>query len=90
MNIDPTEQLRRDRIAQLNNDLTDAQYVKLNVFRELESRYGKIWDRQGLKQDFTVLGFLAPYVMVREKATGKKGSLEFIHSPRFYFNWQED
>jgi hypothetical protein len=90
MNTDPTEQLRRDRIAQLNNQLTDAQQHELDVCREMENRYGKVWDTEGLRQDFEVLGFMAPFVVVREKATGKKGSLEFLHSPRMYFNWQED
>jgi hypothetical protein len=33
---------------------------------------------------------MAPLVVVRERATGKKGSLEFTHNPRAYFNWVED
>jgi hypothetical protein len=37
-----------------------------------------------------VIGFAAPLIVVKERKTGKLGSLEFQHSPRFYFNWQED
>ena len=36
-----------------------------------------------------VLGFLAPFVVVRRKSDGRKGSLTFSHSPRFYFSFRE-
>jgi hypothetical protein len=29
-------------------------------------------------------------VVVKRKSDGKKGSLEFTHSPRVYFNFVED
>jgi hypothetical protein len=29
-------------------------------------------------------------VVARRRDTGVKGSLEFTHSPRVYFNWQPD
>jgi hypothetical protein len=52
---------------------------------------GQTWDKEQLQQDFEVLGFLAPYVVVRRKSDGQKGSLEFRHSsPRIYFNFQAD
>jgi hypothetical protein len=35
------------------------------------------------------MGFAAPYVVVRRKSDGVKGSLEFTHHPRVYFNFQE-
>jgi len=50
----------------------------------------KRWDTQELARDFEVIGFLAPFVAVRRKADGVKGSLEFTHSPRWYFNFVED
>jgi hypothetical protein len=31
---------------------------------------------------------MAPLVVVKRKADGKKGSLEFQGSPRFYFNFE--
>jgi hypothetical protein len=37
-----------------------------------------------------VHSFLAPFVVVTEKATGEKGTLEFTHMPRFYFNFIAD
>ena len=38
---------------------------------------------------FEAIGFLAPIIVVRRRSDGKKGSLEFQHWPRFYFNFQE-
>jgi hypothetical protein len=90
---DDTEQYRRARSVELNSEgfqLTKEMENELAVIRELEARYGTVWDTQGLRQDFEVIGFLAPYVIVRRKSDGAKGSLEFIHSPRAYFNWQAD
>jgi hypothetical protein len=34
-----------------------------------------------------VIGFMAPLVVVRRRSDGKKGSLEFQHSPRHYFGF---
>lgn len=51
---------------------------------------GPIWDTGGLQADFEVIGFAAPFVVVRRKADGKTGSLKFAHQPRYYFGWQED
>lgn len=47
-----------------------------------------IWGTDELKADFTVEGFMAPFVVVRRKADGVRGSLCFTHDPRFYFNFE--
>jgi hypothetical protein len=47
------------------------------------------WNTEELQRDFEVLGFSAPFVVVKRKSDGKKGSLQFQHSPRIYFHWQE-
>ena len=39
---------------------------------------------------FAVEGFLAPYVVVRRKSDGVRGTLTFQHSPRFYFDFAAD
>lgn len=51
---------------------------------------GQEWDTAALQQDFDVLGFSAPFVVVRRKSDGVKGTLEFKHSPRIYFGFQAD
>ena len=48
------------------------------------------WDSEELREAFEVIGFAAPFVCVRRKSDGKLGTLEFTHSPRYYFNFVED
>jgi hypothetical protein len=79
---DPTEPLRRARQAQLNAEAADRA--------TLEARHGHVWDTGELARDFEVLGFLAPYVVVRRRTDGRLGSLEFQHCPRLYFHFQLD
>jgi len=57
---------------------------------ELIEIYGQVWDTKELQQDFNVIGFMAPYVVVIRKSDKKKGSLVFQHYPRFYFGFVED
>lgn len=57
---------------------------------DLETRYGQVWNTNELTEDFEVLGFTAPFVMVRRKSSNKRGSLMFQHSPRFYFSFSEE
>lgn len=57
---------------------------------ELETLYRRVWDGQQLRTEFTVVGFLAPYAVVRRKADGILGSVEFQAHPRYYFNWRAD
>ena len=78
---DPTEQARRELVAEINTEAAERQ--------ALEAKYGQVWTTQELAADFEVLGFLAPFVMVRKK-DGIKGSLMFQHSPRLYFGFTED
>ena len=48
------------------------------------------WNTEELSKEFEVIGFLAPFVVVKRKSDGAKGSMEFTHSPRFYFNFVAD
>ena len=85
---DPTEEVRRNRLAELSgavesqNPTTERQH--------LEAQHGQVWDTPELSNDFEVIGFMAPYVVARRKSDGRKGSLEFQHMPRFYFNFVLD
>ncbi len=60
------------------------------VRAELEGRHGQVWNTAELMAEFEVLGFAAPFVVVRRKSDGAKGSLCFQHGPRFYFDWTQD
>lgn len=78
---DPTEELRKERLIEINAAPGSRE--------ALEAVHGKVWNTDELIQDFEVIGFLAPVVVVRRRADGVKGSLEFQHSPRLYWGWQE-
>ena len=80
--IDPTEAIRRERLAEINAEPGSRE--------ALEARHGQVWDTGQLAQDFEVIGFLAPLAVVRRRADGVKGSLEFQHRPRLYFNFVPD
>ena len=75
--IDDTEELRATMLAtgQPHRNLAKAEQT---------------WDTQALGRDFDVHGFMAPFVVVTRKSDGAKGSMEFTHSPRFYFNFVKD
>lgn len=74
---DETEACRRTMIA------TGQPY------RDLEQTQER-WDTDQLRAEFEVLGFLAPYAMVKRKKDGANGSMMFTHSPRWYFNFVQD
>jgi hypothetical protein len=79
---DATETIRRQRLAEINAESADHE--------ALASKYGRVWNTAELCAEFDVLGFMAPYVVVQRKTDGCKGSLEFQHSPRLYFNFVAD
>jgi len=79
---DPTEDLRRQKVEEINSWQADRGVLGL--------RYGQVWDTQELQQDFEVQGFLAPFVVVKRKSDGVVGSLLFQHMPRFYFEFTPD
>lgn len=78
---DPTETIRREMVAEINS--------VVNTRADLEAKYGQVWTTQEMQVDFSVDGFLAPFVVVTNNATGKKGTLTFSHSPRFYYDFTE-
>jgi hypothetical protein len=54
------------------------------------ARGEQTWTTEQLKEDFTVVGFLAPFVVVERRADGATGTLQFSHHPRLYFAWLPD
>ena len=80
--MDQTEDIRRELVAEIN---TEA-----HTRASLEAEHGQIWSTDELCKDFEVLGFLAPFVVVKRLSDGRKGSLMFTHSPRFYYSFAED
>ena len=62
---DPTEEMRRTRLAEIEAEPGSRE--------ALEAIHGQVWDTKQLAQDFIVVGFLAPLVVVRRKADGSEG-----------------
>jgi hypothetical protein len=85
---DPTEAIRREAVAQINSAVesnnSDTERTRL------EALYGEVYNTDQIRENFEVLGFMAPFVVVKRKSDGKKGSMEFQHHPRFYFNFVVD
>jgi hypothetical protein len=79
---DTTETTRRSLVQQINTDAGDRE--------RLEERHGRVWDTQELQNDFEVLQFAAPLIVVRQRTTGQMGSMFFQHQPRFYWGFQPD
>jgi len=79
---DPTEHIRRKELAGINAQPGSRE--------ALEAKHGQVWDTDELREEFDVLGFMAPYVVVCRKSDGAMGSLQFQHSPRLYFGFKED
>jgi hypothetical protein len=75
------EQTRRQLVNDINYDPRSRE--------GLERKHGQVWDTQQLVEQFEVRGFLAPFVVVRDRKTGEQGSLCFQHDPRFYFGYQK-
>ena len=77
---DATEFIRRERVAEINLEPGSRE--------ALEAQHGQVWTTEEMSAEFQAIGFMAPLIVVFRKSDGMKGSLEFQHSPRFYFNWQ--
>jgi len=80
--MDTTENTRRAMVAEINTDPGSRE--------ALEAQYGQVYDTTQLSSAFDVVGFLAPFVAVKRKSDGVKGSMMFQHYPRFYFNFQAE
>ena len=70
---DETETIRRQMVASIN--------AAPGSRADLESKYGKVWSTSELTEDFEVLGFMAPFVVVRRRLDAVRGSLMFQHDP---------
>ena len=87
---DETEGIRREMVSEINGAVETNDEVTERARLEKEYGVGNVWDTEGLSRDFKVIGFIAPFCVVERKSDGVKGSVEFQHSPRFYFNFEKD
>jgi hypothetical protein len=71
---DPSEEIRRELQAKVNSGEIPPE--------------GQTWTTEGLRQEFEVLAFLAPFVRVKRKSDGVMGLMVFRHMPRLYFGFE--
>ena len=76
---DPTEEIRR-QLALVVNAFSRSRGT-------LEAEFGPVLDPTELAREFEVLGFRAPFVVVRRNSDQQVGSFLFQHHPRFYFSF---
>lgn len=79
---DPIENIRREMVKEINSKESERE--------AMEREHGQVWNTKELQEDFSVMGFMAPFVVVTRKSDGKSGSMMFQHSPRYYFGFKED
>lgn len=77
---DPTESIRREMLAEINAEPGSRE--------ALEAEHGQVWDTRQLGEDFDVIGFAAPWVVMRRTTDGQRGSLFFQATPRFYYGFE--
>jgi hypothetical protein len=82
-------EIRRSQMTDETEDVRRAMLATGQPQRDLEKAEQR-WTTDQLREEFEVIGFMAPFVVVRRKSDGVKGSLEFTHNPRFYFNFVAD
>ena len=54
--------------------------------QDLIDTYGTVWTTDELTSEFSIDSFMAPFCFGTHKESGRKYSIQFQHSPRFYFN----
>jgi hypothetical protein len=80
--IDSIESVRRELMVKINSAPEERG--------ALEKRHDQLWNGSELANDFEIIGFVAPLVVVRRKSDNRLGSLLFQHHPRYYFAFKED
>lgn len=85
---DPTEQIRREGRESIARAVAAAPDPR----KMMEDVHGvdNVWDGDQLTEQFEVLGFLAPLVIVKRRSDGVKGSMYFSHQPRLYFGFMPE
>ena len=68
--MDETEAIRREAVAQINSAVESDD--KIAERARLEAIYGEVYDTDQIRQIFEVLGFAAPFMIVKWKSDGRK------------------
>jgi hypothetical protein len=55
----------------------------------IERGHKEIMTTDEMREKYEVIGFGMGLCVVRRRSDGQRGSLDFTHMPRFYFDFQE-
>ena len=83
---DKTEPFRREAVERINSLVETSDEDKER--KRLEDQYGKVYNTQEVTSEFKLEAFMAPYVVCTSRRTKERGTMEFQHQPRLYFNFR--
>ena len=67
--------------------MTSAENKEKELKAQLTAQYGEVMTTEEMRAKYEVISFCAPCVSVERRADHKRGTLEFTHMPRFYFDF---
>lgn len=80
-----------------NYDSTQSKQL-INASTSSDDLRAKLAEKHGADNVFNTVeatdkfafeAFMAPFALVKRKSDGARGTLEFTHSPRYYFDFKE-
>ena len=80
---------KQEEFAEIRKAMVKAINAFPGTKEELKEAFKDVYDTKELMEKFEVEAFYAPIILVTRKEDGKKGTLLFQHSPRFYFAFEE-
>jgi hypothetical protein len=66
-----------------------VEIVKRPSREDFERAYGQVWDTEQLREAFAVESFCYGLCFVTRKEDNQRGTLDFNHLPRFYYNFSK-
>jgi len=85
------EDLRKQASLVINAQVeSNDEQLERTRLEFLHREKGRIWDAQEMSEEFDVESILTPFVIVRRRADGVRGTLMYQASPRFYFDFREE
>ncbi len=89
--VDPKDLASRQRMVDLElKQMRQAMDQTQRTREELEAIDTPVYDTTQVEERYEVLGFRAPFAIVRERATGLNGSMLFQNHPRYFFSFRSD
>jgi hypothetical protein len=85
--LNTSENIRRLLTEQVNHGYSEDETERHEELCE-EYGYDNVFSTEELQENFSVESFCSPLVFVTRKSDRVRGSLQFTHSPRFYFSFR--